>query len=275
MRDILHKHGDKMERNNFFDLHVYTNNTDGGNDKVSFLCETAVAKQLRAVAFTDICDIAAFSARDSHRRLRHSFFDTAKAKQLFCDSLMVLSGIEFANVLFNPQQAAKVLLKQEYDIVLTSVTQIRTEPNTLSPDAGDKNALLTFAEEYCAELKSVIKNTDFDVLSRIMLPFRNYNGEIASAEDAFADVMKALAERQCALEINTKDLVGSERVRDFYFTLIQMFKSSGGRYVTVGSESYCNDEVGNAVDIGMSAAARAGFSEITLFERRIPYTIPI
>ncbi len=264
-----------MERNNFFDLHVYTNNTDGGNDKVSFLCETASAKHLRAVAFTDICDIAAFTARDSLRRLRHSFFDTAKAKQLFCDSLMVLSGIEFANVLSNPQQAAKVLLKQEYDIVLTSITQTKNTPDMSTLAAADKNALMTFTEEYCAELKSLIENTDFDVLSRIMFPFRNIQIDPAFTADAFEDILKSLAKKQCALEINTKDLVGSEKVRNFYFTVIKMFRAAGGKYVTVGSESYYNEEVGNAIDVGMATAARAGFSEITLFERRTPYTIPI
>lgn len=265
----------KMERNNFFDLHIYTNNTEGGNDKVSFLCETAAAKRLRAVAFTDICDIAAFSASDSHRRLRHAFFDTAKAKKLFCESLMVLSGIEFANVLFDPQQAAKVLLKQEYDIVLTSITRTRTVPDMSALVSADKTALISFTEEYCAELNSVIENTDFDVLSRIMLPFRSLQIDPAFTADAFEDVLKALAKKQCALEIDTKDLVGSEKVRDFYFTLIKMFKSVGGKYVTVGSESYYNEEVGNAIDIGMATAARAGFTDITLFERRIPYTIPI
>lgn len=84
-----------------------------------------------------------------------------------------------------------------------------------------------------------------------------------------------MRKKKCALEIDTKDLVGSEKVRDFYFKLIKMFRSVGGRYVTVGSESYYNEEVGNAIDIGMATAARAGFSDITLFERRIPYTIPI
>lgn len=267
--------GDKMESNNFFDLHIYTNNTEGGNDKVSFLCETAAAKHLRAVAFTDVCDIASFSAGDSHRRLRHSFFDTAKAKKLFCDSLMVLSGIEFANVLFDPQQAARVLLQQEYDIVLSGITQTKEQFDISSLANADKSELSEFTEIYCRELKSVVDNTDFDVLSRIMLPFRGIRTDPSFLLDAFEPVLRALVERERALEIDTRDLIGSEKLRDMYFSIIKLFRSLGGKYVTVGSESYFNEEVGTAIDMGMATAARAGFSDITLFERRIPYTIPI
>lgn len=264
-----------MASNNLFDLHIYTNNTDGGNDKVSFLCETANERHLRAVAFTDICDIAVFSASDSHRRLRHSFFDTSKAKKLFCDSLMVLSGIEFANVLFDPQQAAKVLLRQEYDIVLTSITQTKDMRDLSLLADADETELAAFTDEYCAELKSVVENTDFDVLSRIMFPYRHVRTSPLFLADKFDGVLKSLAAKRCALEIDTKDLTGSEKVRDLYFELIKRFYALGGKYVTVGSESYYNDEVGNAIDVGMATAARAGFENITLFERRTPYTIPI
>lgn len=264
-----------MEHNNFYDLHIYTNNTEGGNDKVSFLCETAAAKKLRAVAFTDICDISAFSASDSHRRLRHSFFDTAKAKKLFCDSLMVLSGIEFANVLFDPSQAARVLQKQEYDIVLTSITRTVSPFDRELISSGDRTVLSSFTEIYCSELKSVAENTDFDVLSRIMLPYRNSAADPSFLLDNFEPVLKAVAQRECALEIDTKDLIGSDKIRDMYFELIKLFREVGGKHVTVGSESYFNEEVGTAIDVGMATAARAGFSDITVYERRIPYSIPI
>ncbi len=39
------------------DLHVYTNNTPGTKDKISFLCETAVERNIRAVAFLSLIHI--------------------------------------------------------------------------------------------------------------------------------------------------------------------------------------------------------------------------
>lgn len=264
-----------MESNNLFDLHIYTNNTDGGNDKVAFLCETAAAKHLRAVAFTDICDISVFSDGFAHRRVRHSFFDTAKAKKLFFESVMVLSGIEFANVLYDPQQAAKILLRQEYDIVLSSISKTKTPTDISALTNADEAALAEFTKIYCDELISVIDYTDFDVLSRIMLPYRNVRVDPGFLAEKFVPVLSALAERSRALEINTRDLIGSEKVRNMYFEIIKLFHEAGGKYVTVGSESYYNEEVGSAIETGMATAARAGFTEITLFERRIPYTFPL
>ena len=81
--------------NEILDLHVYTNNSVCGHDKVSFLCETAVSKGIRALAFTDLCSIDAGGAADTQRRLRHSYFDMSKAKQLYFNAVSVFAGIEF------------------------------------------------------------------------------------------------------------------------------------------------------------------------------------
>ncbi len=255
------------------DLHIYTNNTDGGNDKVSYLCETAAAKGIRAVAFTDLCDLASFDPADSLRRIRHSFFDMLKAKKLFCESLFVLSGIEFANVLFDPQQAAKILIRQEYDIVLTSVTKLRSA-KSISPDS-DENAVRDFTADYVSELLTVIDNTDFDVLSRLMLPYRNLTNLPTDLADAFLPVLTALCYKNAALEINTRDLTGSEKIRNIYFNIIFEYRKLGGTHITFGSESYFHDDVGNGLDLAMTTAARAGFDSVTLYEKRTPYELPI
>ena len=55
------------------DLHVYTNNTPGTKDKISFLCETAVEKNIRALAFTDIITPETDSRVDLKRQVRHAF----------------------------------------------------------------------------------------------------------------------------------------------------------------------------------------------------------
>ena len=255
------------------DLHIYTNNTDGGNDKVSYLCETAAAKGLRAVAFTDLCDLAAFDPADSLRRIRHSFFDMLKAKKLFCESVLVLAGIEFANILFEPQQAAKILIKQEYDIVLTSITKLRCG-KTVTPDS-DETTVRDFTADYVSELLTVIDNTDFDVLSRLMLPYRDLTNIPSDLADAFIPVLTALSCKNAALEINTRDLMGSEKIRNIYFNIINEYRELGGTRITFGSESYFHDDVGNGLDLAMTTAARAGFNSVTLYEKRTPYELPI
>lgn len=264
-----------MNMDNTFDLHVYTNNTKGGNDKVSFLCETAVEKGIKAIAFTDRCDMDKFEKYDSKRRLRHSYFDMARAKSIFFGSILVLYGIEFAQAAAAPEQVGSIIAKQQYDMVLTSVSR-RTDGSefTVRFDMPQEE-FNDFASEYADLLKQTILTTDFDVLSRPLAPLRNANADLSFFEECMAPVMTLLAEKGKALELNTKDLLGSEIRRDTYISLLRSYKNAGGKYLTVGSESCFNEEIGTGIDIAHTAAKMAGFEQITLYDKRLPYLFDI
>lgn len=260
---------------NFFDLHIYTNNTKGGNDKVSFLCETAAAKGLNAIAFTDICDIDLFEKYDTKRRLRHSYFDMTRARSVFFGPLLVLCGIEFAQAVANRELVNTILSGQEYDIVLTSVTRYpdgREFGIGYETPQEDFNA---FAAAYADLLTRTINETDFDVLSKPLAPLRNTGADLSFFEERMKPVMMLLAEKEKALEIDTKDLLGSERIRDCYIRLLKMFHACGGQYVTIGSESRFNTEIANGSDIAQTAVKMSGFSAVTLYDKRIPYTFDL
>lgn len=273
--NIVRNRKGAISMENYFDLHVYTNNTKGGNDKVSFLCETAVAKGINAIAFTDICAVDLFEKYDMKRRLRHSYFDMTRARSVFFGSVLVLCGIEFAQAAADKELVDAILSKQEYDIVLTSVTRYTDGKEfgiTFETPQEDFNA---FASDYAGLLLRTVNETDFDVLSKPLAPIRNTTADLGFFEERMLPVMKALAEKEKALEIDAKDLLGSERIRDLYIRLLKAFREYGGRYVTIGSESKFNEEIGNGSDIAQTAAKMAGFSVVTLYDKRIPYTFDI
>ena len=260
---------------NSFDLHIYTNNTKGGNDKVSFLCETAVRKGLRAVAFTDRCDMDMFDKYDSKRRLRHSYFDMARAKSVFFDSLMVLCGIEFTQAVSDPAHTEEIISSQQYDIVLSSVTRYPDGSEFDTSYGVPQERFNDFASDYCALIKRTIEETDFDVLSKPLAPLRNTNAELGFFEECMAPAIKLLAKKGRGLEINTKDLLGSEKIRDLYIRLLKTYREAGGENVIIGSESCFNEEIGNGTDIAQTAAKMAGFDCVSLYEKRIPYQFPL
>ena len=259
--------------NEIIDLHVYTNNSPCGHDKISMLCEAAAEKGVRAVAFTDLCPLDAAAEFDMHRRLRHAFFDMSKAKQFFFGAISVFAGIEFEQAIAAPQTVRDVLSRQTYDIVLTSVTR-RPDGSDfwLSPnmDAADFRA---FSQEYAALLTRTVEETDFDVLSRLLAPLRRTNADPAPFEDAMRGVLRLLAQKGKALEVDTKDILGSERLRDLYLRLISHFRDCGGTAVTLGSESMFYDEVGNGIDLAGAALRRVGFEHVVFYDKRISYQI--
>ncbi|MCH5197467.1 MAG: hypothetical protein J1E34_01060 [Oscillospiraceae bacterium] len=255
------------------DMHVYTNNTPGTKDKISFLCETAVEKDIRGVAFTDIVNLDDCDVFDIRRRVRHSFFDISKAKQLFFDSLTVFGGIELRQAVCDPKNAEKIISSQKYDIVLTSISRFnKTEEFDLAPNMSAE-AFNAFTERYCDMLLKTVNETDFDVFSRPLAPLRETTADYTFFEESMKVVLDALANREKALEIDTKDILGSERIRDLYLRLITYFKKAGGKYITIGSECISHDELGRGIELTMNAVRRAGFEEITFYDQRTPYAV--
>ncbi len=255
------------------DLHVYTNNSVCGHDKISLLCETAAEKDIRAVAFTDLCRLDKAEDYDTHRRLRHSFFDVCKAKQLFFGVVSVFAGIEFEQAAANPAAAAAILERQAYDIVLTSVSR-RADGSGfgLRPDMPQAD-FMEFCREYAALLTKTAEETDFDVLSRPLAPLRQTNADTAPFEDAMHGVLRILAQKGKALELDTRDILGSEKIRDLYLRLISYFRDCGGTAVTIGSESMFHDEVGSGITLAGAALRRAGFEQAVFYDKRIQYPI--
>ena len=257
------------------DLHVYTNNSPDTRDKISFMCETAVEKNLRAVAFTDVICPWEENAFDLKRRVLHCFFDVCKVKHLFRDSLSVFAGIELREPFLSPDAASKILTSQHYDIVLASVTRFGAEePFNLSPDMPQA-AFNAFADRYCAALLQTVETVDFDVLSRILAPLRETRADHALFEAGMQPVLERLAAQNKALEIDTRDILGSERIRDLYLRLASFFLHAGGTHITFGSESTSHDALGSGVEIAMQALKRVGFKTFTFYEGRTPYMVQL
>ena len=256
------------------DLHVYTNNSPNGHDKIAFLCEIAVRKGLRGVAFTDRCRPGSAADPDARRRIRHAYFDACKAKLLFFDSLSVFAGVELEDARNAPGEAGAVLARRQYDIVLASVSA--EGAGSAAPAPGmTADAFRAFCGAYAAALCDTVAHTDFDALSRLMAPLRAACPEPAVFESAMLEPLGMLAESGRSLEVNARDLCGSERLRDLYLRLIAAFRSFGGENITLGSESSFHDELGEGLDLAAAAVKRLGFQQSAFYDRRIPYRIDL
>ena len=257
------------------DLHVYTNYSPFGSDKVSYLCETAVAKGIRAVAFADVCGIDTLEAFETRRRMRHAYYDTAKARMLFFGSLSVFSGIEFEQAWQSPETAAEFLRKREYDVVYSAVTRFEdAAPFGLTRDTTPE-AFAAFSARYAAQLMRTVEETDFDALTRLLAPLRDTVAPLEVFAEDVRPVLRRLAEREKALEITTPDIVGSERLRDLYMRLVADFRDAGGKYVVIGSAATNFDQVGVGIELTAAALRRAGFKEVCFYDKRIPYAVEL
>ena len=257
------------------DLHVYTNNSLGVKDKISLMCETAVERGLRAVAFTDSIEMDRFELFECRRRLRHAYFDASKAKRLFQSELSVFAGIELRQARLNPGEVDKILGGQSYDLVLTSVTRDDGGNEFLITPETPPEAVPGILETYISLLLATVRTTDFDALSGVLKPLRYYRGSLSLLGERLEPLLKEVAAREKAFELTTKDLRGSDALRDLSFSLLRRFRELGGKYVIVGSGCRFHDEIGEGVDQAVLALRRAGFSTQTFYDQRVPYQIDL
>ena len=93
----------------FIDMHVHTDNSPDGNHSPMFMCEQAVAKNLRAIAFCDHCETDKFYEHKYKNMVFHSNFECTKARSAFEGQLLVLLGIEIGQPLYNKELAEKII----------------------------------------------------------------------------------------------------------------------------------------------------------------------
>ncbi len=270
-----------MNFKRIMDSHVHTDNSPDGHHSAMFMCETAVSKNLRAVAFTDHCEVDSFLEDSYDRRIVQSYFETAKAKSAFRGRLLVLQGIELAQPHFVPKLAEKILNAQKYDTVIGSMHNLRARQDFYYMKSFEGMDLHALMSEYIDEMLQMTQWGNFDVLAHITYPFRYFYsvGGIDENLDDYSDkideLLKLVAEKDKALEINTGGLRQKLNKTSPELKTVKRFKELGGKLISVGSDAHYAEQIGMDVDIAYKMALEAGFQSVVLFQNRIPVEIAI
>ncbi|MCR4925192.1 MAG: histidinol-phosphatase HisJ family protein [Clostridiales bacterium] len=261
-------------------MHVHTDNSPDGNHSAIFICEQAQLKGLRAIAFTDHCEVDAYKKDGYDKSMFQAYFDITKAKSIFKGNLIVLTGIELGQPAYDKELAEKILSLYKYDIVIGSIHNLRNKEDFYFLDYKENN-VDELLEEYFKEVYEMVKWNGFDTLAHLTYPLRYIKGEngidvdMGKYMDIIDEILKLLAKNGKALEINTSGL--RQKINSLLpdEDIIKRFKSFGGEFVTIGSDAHYANDVGAGVFDGMATARACGFENVTLFQKRFPVTVPI
>lgn len=270
-----------MEFKNIIDMHNHTDNSFDGNHSPMYMCETAVNKGLRAIAFTDHCEVDAFYTDKFDRSVRQAFFEVAKAKSAFYGRLLVLNGIELGECAYDIPTAEKIIASQRFDVILGSVHNLRNKKDFyfIEDFTGlDINGTLN---EYFDEELNMLEWGGFDILTHLTYPFRyfyarnNISIDINDYKDKVDEILKLAAEKDIALEINTAGLRQPINRLSPEVGTVKRFKELGGKFISVGSDAHFAKDIGVGITHAYEAALEAGFKSTVIFQNRSPIEIPI
>lgn len=265
---------------NKVDMHSHTEHSFDGHFPVDVLCECSIEAGLKAVAFTDHIEMDFFREKKFDVTADESFADVSRAKAKFADKIDVLVGVELGQPVYNVAESEKLTEEKSYDVVIGSVHNLRDKDDFCFLDYknNDVNALLN---EYFDELLMLADWGKFDIFAHLTYPLRYIVGEnkipvdLTKYSGKIDEILSLLAESGRALEINTSGLRQPIGTTLPTADTVKRFRELGGKYVTVGSDSHYDKDMGAGIAEGMRLAKDCGFDCITIFKNRCPVEIPI
>ena len=267
---------------NIVDLHVHTDNSFDGNHSATFFCEKAEVLDLRAIAFTDHCEVDQFKSDSEYeKRIFQAFFEVAKVRSAFKGKMIVLNGIELGQPAFDIETAEDIIARYDYDQIIGSVHNLRGGEDFYFMENLSMDKAKDLLKQYFDEIIIMLEWGNFDVLAHLTYPLRyfysksNLEIDLSEFEEQIEKILKLTAEKGIALEINTAALRQPLNKLSPELDIIRKFKKMGGRYVAVGSDAHFAEHLAADIEKAYEVALEAGFECITFFQKRTPMLMKI
>lgn len=261
------------------DSHMHSKNSPDAQDSVILMCESASRMGLYAVTITDHCECNLYWKDEYDKTVRTSYLQARNANHIYKD-LHVYAGVELGQPAQALEAAEDVLNSMELDFVIGSVHNV--------PDREDfyflqytEDFAKQVLDEYFDELMDTINWGKFDTLAHITYPWRYimYRDGIQLPPklymERFDEVLKALIQKEKALEINTSDLRNGGAEAAPGLELLKRYKELGGNLITIGSDAHRWMDVGAGIEDALEMLSRAGFRYFSVYSGRQPRFLPV
>ncbi len=266
---------------NIVDLHIHSDNSFDGNHSAVYMCETAVRKGMRAVAFCDHCEVDIYKQGNFSRSVRQAYFEVAKARSVFRGNLVVLNGIELGQPIYDIETSEKIINSQNFDVIIGSIHNIRGCDDFYYIHNYDEIEPDQLLDEYFTEVLRMTQWGKINVLAHLTYPLRymyeykDYTPDLERHAAIIDAILNEAAAHDIALEINTSGIRQPIDKLLPDLDIVRRFKEAGGKLISVGSDAHYAMHIGVGINHAFDCAKAAGFDSITLFNRGIPNEIPI
>lgn len=250
------------------DLHVHTEwSWDARRGSMEESCREALRLGLPAIAFTDHADFNPFPSEHWHTLDAAGYLDCVERCRSAFPGLRILSGIELGEPHRFPAEAANLLRTGEFDRLLGSVHCVEKAGRLVDTSvegvltAAESGALM---ESYLADVLALVESAQpFAILAHLDYPKRYWpegrEFKEADFEAGYRAVLRAAAQRGCALEVNTTR--GGEPGR--YLcpgpVVLGWWREAGGRAVSFGSDAHQPAKIAAGFELAAQLVEAAGF----------------
>jgi histidinol-phosphatase (PHP family) len=271
-----------------FDYHIHPNNSIDAEGSIEEHCEEALRKGLREIAFTTHLDTDIL-ADDNYVNVKGKRVDTRSSAWLEDYEVSIKSaddeykekglrvrlGVEVDYIPEIDGALPENFHSTDFDIILGSMHLIDHIPisDRRAEQAFKNYKMEELGHEYFSHLQEAVESDLFDILAHIDI-YRRYGQTYYGDEirdiwrSHISDLANVMKKHNVGFEVNTSALRRGQSQPMPEVSIINELKREGVSTVTVGSDAHRPKDIGSHFETAIDVLTVAGFSHISLFEKR-------
>jgi histidinol-phosphatase (PHP family) len=253
------------------DYHIHSDHSFDAHDPMVVVCRTALELGVDEIGFSEHLDLhpldRAVSCFDPGK-----YWDAlVQCREAFHSQLVIRAALEVGEPHHYASELEAILASYSWDYVLGSQHWLG-DMSVFDPAYFEQSPDEAYRHFFNEELE-LVQLGDFDILAHMDIAKR-YGYEAYGAfdphrwEEPIRAVLRELARRDRALEVNSGTLRRSVNETSPGTIILQWFREEGGRLVTFGSDAHYAEHVGFARTEVARQLQAAGFFEFARFEKR-------
>jgi histidinol-phosphatase (PHP family) len=201
--------------------------------------------------------------------------EALRAREVYGDRLEISIGVELGEPHHDIELAGEIISDRDLDFVIGSLHHARGQQDYYYVDykTADVDAVM---QRYYDELEELAECGLYDVIGHINYQTRYMPKEIRDRTDLsryygrLRGVLEAAASLGKGIEVNSSGIWRGIGITLPSPEVTAMFRASGGRTVTTGSDAHSASNVGDGLPEAVQCLKDAGFSQFAFFRNKIP-----
>ncbi len=267
----------------FWDNHMHSNFSGDSEAEPLDMINTARAKGLRGITFTDHLDL--------YYPPEYGFFDLdlenyypsqhALAMEQSDESFTVLTGIEVGIQKNAAKENNTIVEDHPYDFVIGSTHLIYGKDPYFGSTWEGQDPTELMRRYYECILDNMNSYMNFDSAGHLDYAFRYAkdsdfkNNTYKPYKDVVDAILEKLVKNDKALEVNTAALRKGMTNPNPATDIIKRYKELGGKLITIGADAHQPSDIAADFDKLPSLLKECGFNEYVVYKARKPEAYPL
>lgn len=268
------------------DYHVHTEFSDDSVYPMEQVVKDAIARGLDEICFTDHVDYGVKLDWDCGQEIawRHGeplanvdypryMEELGRVKELYGGRITIRTGLEFGVQKDTIPEYRRLFARYPFDFIILSIHQVENK-EFWTQDFQRGRTQKEYNERYYEEMLAVVKEyKDYSVLGHMDLIARYDEAGLYPFENIrpmVEKILKIVIADGKGIELNTSfrryglsDTMPSVNI-------LKLYRSLGGRIITIGSDSHKPEHLGDGVKEAMDLLKELGYESFCTYEKMEP-----